>query len=443
MENSFYVLLAVLIPLSIAVFILTEFDILNPVCIVTSLMTFSVFLATTKIERWHLYMSADASLLIISSLICFVIGGLWADWQIKRNINGIPITKENCVYMISNSRLLLMSLIILILGYFQYREFYDASIMLGNKSGPLDFSSMIRSIGPAIENERFKFSRWYNYRIVIAQMLFYCSVFVFFTRSILHSGKFDLTRSNFIYLLPMISFLPFIICNRGRMLPLHCMLFILLTGTIISQIKAAFSLNNKIKVIGALIACGVVFLLIFLVLGMLSGKVRMGGRSPYEILVHYVGLSMPAFSVFLERIQIESPYIGNNSLMGIYSNLNRLGANLPPVKGYMPFFHFNDISTNVYTMMAKYIMDYGFIGMHIIMSFIGMFYVSFYDYVRLISKKLEHIAYYALLSMTLFFATNDDHFIGQVINTNTLYQFATLYIIFKLFVIKKKIHTEQ
>ena len=174
MENSFYVLLAVLIPLSIVVFILTEFDILNPICIVTSLMTFSVFLATTKIERWHLYMSADASLLIISSLICFIIGGLWADWQIKRNINGIPVTKENCVYMISNRGLFLMTLIILILGYFQYREFYDASIMLGNRSGPLDFSSMIRSIGPAFESERFKFSRWYNYRIVIAQMYATC-----------------------------------------------------------------------------------------------------------------------------------------------------------------------------------------------------------------------------------------------------------------------------
>ena len=144
MENSFYVLLAVLIPLSILVFILTEYDILNPVCIVTVLMTCSVFLATTKIERWHLYMSVDASLLIISSLICFIFGGIWVDWQIKKNIQGIPEIKEKCIYSISHSKLFFMCIIVMCLGYFQYREFYDASIILGNSSGPFDFSSMIK-----------------------------------------------------------------------------------------------------------------------------------------------------------------------------------------------------------------------------------------------------------------------------------------------------------
>ena len=437
MENSFYVLLAVLIPLCLLVFILTEYDILNPVCIVTSLMTFSVFLATTKIERWHLYMSVDASLLIISSLLCFIFGGIWADWQIKKNIHGVPTVKEKCVYSISDSKLFLMSVIVLALAYFQYKEFYDASVMLGNSSGPFDLPSMIKTVGRAYERETFKFSRWNNYRNIIAQMMAFCSIFVFFMRSILYKGQVSV-KDNIRYLLPFFAYIPFLLCNRGRMLPLHCILFMLLTGAIIFQIRTGFSLKSKIKTINVLVVSGIVFFLLFLAMGLLSGKVRIGGRSPYEILVHYVGLSMPAFSVYLEKVHLESIYIGKFTLLGIYNNLNRLGANLPPVKAYLPFVYFNDISTNVYTMMARYIHDYGLVGMHVIMSFLGIFFVAFYDYVRLISKKYENISYYGLLPMTLFFATNEEYFLTQILNTTTFYKFISLYLFFKIFVVKCK-----
>ena len=435
MENSFYVLLAVLIPLCLLVFILTEYDILNPVCIVTSLMTCSVFLATTKIERWHLYMSVDASLLIVSSLLCFIFGGVWADWQIKNNIQGIPVIKEKCVYSISQSNLILMGLIILVLGYFQYKEFYDASKILGNQSGPLDFSSMIKAIRPSIERETFKFSRWNSYRNIIAQMILFCSTFIFCVRSIQNNERFCF-KNNLFYLLPLLPYSLFIMCSTGRTLPLDYLLFVLVSGSIIFQIRAGFTLKSRTKIINVFIGVALLFFIIFLAMGTLSGKVRIGGRGPYEILVHYAGLSMPAFSVFVEQIHTEVPYIGNTTLLGIYNNLNRLGADLPSVKLFLPFVRFNDITTNVYTMMARYIKDYGYIGMHLIMVFLGLFYVVFYDYLRFISKKLDFIPYYGIIPMTLFFAINDDRFFTQVLNTATLYRFVSFYLIFKFFVLK-------
>lgn len=438
MENSFYVLLAVLVPLSILVFILTEYDILNPVCIVTVLMTCSVFLATTKIERWHLYMSVDASLLIISSLICFIFGGIWVDWQIKKNIQGIPEIKEKCIYSISHSKLFFMCIIVMCLGYFQYREFYDASIILGNSSGPFDFSSMIKAIRPAIEKETFKFSRWNTYRHIVAQMIVFCSTFVFCARSIQNNEVF-IFKNNIVYLLPLIPYALFIMCNTGRSIPLEFLLFFLLTGTIIFQIRNGFSLKCKTKIISVFMGVGILFFIVFLAMGMLSGKVRIGGRGPYEILVHYVGLSMPAFSVFLEQIHTETPYIGNTTLYGIYNNLNRLGADLPTVKLFLPFVRFNDITTNVYTMMARYIKDYGYIGMHLIMFFLGLFYVLCYDFLRLISKKIDLIPFYGIIPMTLFFATNDDRFFTQVLNTATFYRLISFYLIFKFFVLKIKV----
>ena len=431
MENSFIILSVTMLVLSILVFIISEYDILNPVCIVTILMTISVLFATSCVNRWHLYMSTEASLLIITSIICFDIGGFWADWRIKKNLNFIVKEKEDCTFNIKNYKLVILCTLILILGYFQYKEFYAASQLLGNQSGPLDFSSMIKAIRPSIENETFKFSRWNSYRLVIAEMGVFCSIFCFFINSIVKNGHW---LENIKYLIPFITFIPFILSNTGRGLPLDVMLFSLLSGTIIYQIKNGFSIKCKIRTLVFFAVCGGAFFIVFLALGTLSGKVSIGGRPPYEILAHYGGLSMPAFSIFLNNMPIETPYIGDTTLSDVYNKLRVIGMDVPQVKGFLPFVEFTGITTNVYTMMARYIKDYGVIGMHLIMALIAMFYVAFYDYVRLISRKYVVVAFYSLIPMTLFFATNDDRFFTTVLNTTTLYNFIILFLMFKVLV---------
>lgn len=432
MENSFIILSVTMLVLSILVFIISEYDILNPVCIVTTLMTISVLLATSCANRWHLYMSTEASLIIITSIICFDIGGFWADWRIKKNLNFIVREKENCIFYIKNYKLAILCILILILGYFQYKEFYVASQLLGNQSGPLDFSSMIKAIRPSIENETFKFSRWNSYRLVVAEMGVFCSIFCFFMNSIVELKYYWL--GNIKYLMPLIAFIPFILSNTGRELPLDVMLFSLLTGTIIYQIKNEFSIKCKVKTLGFFAICSGAFFMLFLVLGMLSGKVSIGGRPPYEILAHYGGLSMPAFSIFLNNMPIENSYIGATTLSDVYNKLRVMGMDVPQVRGFLPFVEFTGITTNVYTMMARYVKDYGIIGMHLIMALIAMFYVIFYDYVRVISRKYVVVAFYSLLPMTLFFATNDDRFFTTVLNTTTLYNFIILFLMFKVLV---------
>ena len=72
------------------------------------------------------------------------------------------------------------------------------------------------------------------------------------------------------------------------------------------------------------------------------------------------------------------------------------------------------------------------------MLFLGMFYVTFYDHLRFVSKKYDSIPYYGMIPMTLFFATNDDRFFTQVLSTSTLYKIILFYLIFSFFVLKTK-----
>lgn len=143
---------------------------------------------------------------------------------------------------------------------------------------------------------------------------------------------------------------------------------------------------------------------------------------------------MPAFSIFLNHMPVETPYIGATTLSDVYNKLRVIGMDVPQVRGFLPFVEFTGITTNVYTMMARYIKDYGVIGMHLIMALIAMFYVTFYDYIRFISRKYTFVAFYSLLPITLFFATNDDRFFTMILNTTTLYKFIMLFFIFKVLV---------
>ena len=441
MENSFTVLLSVMFVLTFLVFVISEYDILHPVCIVVGMMTLSVFLATTTVERWHLYMSAEASLLVITSMLCFAIGGFWADYQIKKNVGSKVAVKGRCIYEIKTSRLILLSIFILVLGYFQYKEFYAAAQLLGNKSGPLDFSSMIKTIRPCIEQETFKFSRWTTYRLIIAQSCLFCSLLCFFLNSIKEKSVQFL--KNIKYLMPLVTFMPFVFANTGRMVPLSIMLFLLLGGGIIYQIKREFSIQSRIKTIGFVFLCGICFFAVFLLLGTLSGKVSAGGRPPYEILAHYVGLSMPAFSIFVDSIPQETIYVGKFTSHDLYNKLRLLGFDVPQTLGFQPFVYFNDISTNVYTMMERYIKEFGILGMHIVVAIIAMVYVSIYDYIRLVSTKYLGIAFYGAIAITLFFATNEDHFFGTILSTQTIYSFSSLYVIFKIVVSEHPIQESE
>lgn len=67
-------------------------------------------------------------------------------------------------------------------------------------------------------------------------------------------------------------------------------------------------------------------------MGYLSGKVTSSTRTPFIILSHYLGLSVPAFDVIYHQLPVENSLIGSNLLVSVYRNLNFLGFNLPDVE---------------------------------------------------------------------------------------------------------------
>ena len=159
---------------------------------------------------------------------------------------------------------------------------------------------------------------------------------------------------------------------------LNLTIYILLTGAIIYERSQSFHPKAKQKIIIVSLAAGVSFYAYFCSL-VFTGKVSLHGRSPFSIIAHYGGLSAPALSVYLNSTPLESPYIGLTTLWDIYSKLRVLGLSLPQNITFLKFVQFHGINTNVYTAMRRYIEDYGYIGMYLIMYFLGIIYTAFID----------------------------------------------------------------
>ena len=144
----------------------------------------------------------------------------------------------------------------------------------------------------------------------------------------------------------------------------------------------------------------------FLCLFLLFGFYREGFSAWAEPIFYYCplwGLSAPALSVYLNSTPLESPYIGLTTLWDIYSKLRVLGLSLPQNITFLKFVQFHGINTNVYTAMRRYIEDYGYIGMYLIMYFLGIIYTAFYRFVEYRSHSLFPIAIYAFIALPLVF----------------------------------------
>lgn len=407
-------------------FVLSDYDVLNPVFILSALMTFSVFLATLSQSRWNLYMSIDASLVVLAMVGSFGVSGLWAHKKLS-----IANEVKNFNYKNINApfwRILIAAAIMVIMLAFQYHEVYSASLLYGNKAGLINFSEMIRVNRRAIEAGKLVFSRWYQYRLILATSITYFGIFAFFVNLLSVKRESLLATVKYLIFVPLL--LPYIILSGGRGGILELMLYTLTVGTILYEKKHGFTLSARVKMIITFFACGMACFVLFLGLGFVTGKVSFGGRSPLIILAHYGGLSMPALSVILDHVQVENTLIGSHTLVGVYSNLNSLGIHLPKVIAFFPFVKFGDIDTNVYTATYRYILDYGYIGMCILFGILGLFYSATYDYIRFHMKKIYTIPLYAFIVFPLFVATNDEFFLSTLLNTAIIYKYVTFGLVY-------------
>lgn len=435
---NFLPILMIIIGLStFCLFLYFNFDILQPTISFFLVMTISLGLGTVNIERWNLYVGPDTSLIVIAGMFSFAIGASFVHYSFyKRNDNVQKMNEQVYfgIYHIPKVLIFICTSIVLILAYFSFKELYDLSIQLGNQDG---VANMIKTLRYPLERGQIHFSRWISYREVVA-MVIATSFLYFFINNLIINGRFKLVDSWFI--LPVLASFSFFVLSTGRRSLIHFIICGLILGAILYQQKYGISYKVKVKILELIGLTGIFAIVLYFVLGFLTGKVSVGGRSPLTIIAHYGGLSVPALEQYVSTPHVESQYILQNTMMGIYGNLNSLGFNLELGHPFLPFVEFQGtehIDTNVYTIFYRLLADYSFPGMIIIMFLFGVLLTYCYDCLKHADKP-ELLAIYAYYGYIPFFLFIDDQFMG-LFTTRTIYFVCLLYSF--IYLLRKKYFT--
>lgn len=425
MENiNFLPVLAVLIGLaSISLFFYFNYDLIQPTVSFFFVMTFSLFLGVFNINKWNLYVGPDTSLIVIGGMLSFAMGAGFVHFYFYNRAATTVVRSKNKIekirfgiYKVPYLIVVICSFITLILSLMSVKELYELSLQLGNQSG---LANMIKTLRYPLERGEISFSRWVSYRNLVAMIFATSFLFVFMNNLIMRSR---LLLRDCVYLLPIVATIPFFIMSTGRRSIVHFVICGLVMAIILYQRKNGTSHKAKLKIVKMIGVTGIFSIALYFILGFLTGKVSIGGRSPLTIISHYGGLSVPALEQYVTSVHVENQYFLQNTMMGIYGNLNSLGFHFEPGKPFLPFVEFQGtehITTNVYTVFYRLLADYSFPGLLIIMFVFGVILTYFYDDLKHSNSscKLVIYSYYGYIPFFLFI---DDQFMG-LFTSRTVY----------------------
>lgn len=413
--------------MSVGSVFLFNFDILQPVIIANSVMTVSLFLGVLNIEKWNLYVGSYTSIIFITGMMAFESGGIFAQYYFfSRSTIDTKIEKKE--FNFSIKVILLITFFILVLAYLSCSEMYKMSIALGNHDG---LTNMIKTLRYPLEKGEITFSRWIRYRDMIAMSFATVSLYVFVYQIIFSDS---IKKKLFFYLLPVFAVTPFFLLSTGRRSMVHFVITGCVMAGILYQQRYGYNHLVRLRMLKFLEIAGIFSICLYFLMGFCTGKVRVGGRSPFDIISHYGGLSVPALDQFFNSIMLENQYLGQNAFKSIYGNLNTLGFQLERGRDFLPFVSFKGtetITTNVYTVFYRLMVDWSFPGMMIIMFLFGILLTFYYDYLKYHSNHLLLIIY-ASFGYIPFFLFIDDQFM-TIFKTNNLYFAMLCFLILQLF----------
>lgn len=421
-NNLLYILSACLVFLLLIEYFIFEMDILNPAFIMTGSFAVGSILASLSISRWELTMSFPAVWAILGGVGMFTLANICVAYigGLKQN------TVKANVYVYNTRSSILFGVIVLMALMFAYslNDLYNTSLMLGNTRG---LEGMIPTVRKGVEANIVQLSRWMNYQIMLAQVLASIYSFVFIKRLIYKGFSFDSLN----LLLPAVLFMPFTVLTTGRMAIITFFLFIIQITGILYLKKNQFTIRAKMILLGSISVAVIVLATLFIVMGTFAGKYTNSEYTPLAMVSHYWGLSIPALGVKLDRVIIESPYIGSHTLLGVYRILEKFIPSLPEVQIFLPFTQFYHINTNVYTAIGRYIHDFGYIGMGAIMWLLGIFYSSYYWTIKRINSDIALIIY-GIISYPVFLSVLDERFFLDLFGTTVIYWICLSIVISKI-----------
>ncbi|MDK7472873.1 O-antigen ligase [Bacillus paranthracis] len=426
-----YILIFLITILLLLSYFLTNKDILSPWFISCSMYLISTIFLAINAENWNVEIGAKTVLTIICALIIFGVGELVVRYAYeKRTTTG---KKSTAIQLPNNGRpiviptyqigLITVAMLIILMWYF--KETYRLSLLGGN---PGDYTLMLKYARSASVTNAIN--------PILTLLLALCTSMAYFLIFVIMYNKiyFDKKVKWRVYLIPLIFFVGQLVLTTGRQFFIQLITTFIIISFILIKRKNNWSRKNKKLIYIGLLAI-LLFLGLFFLLGFLTNKSFLGF---YRTISIYIGSSIVGLDHYLKNPTASSPYIGGNTLFGIYASLGQFGFSVPKLYAPLEFFYIGYDGSNIYTPLRRYIQDFSFLGMCLIQLLLGMIYASALMYIRSRQKIGVSIIIFAMFFYPIVESAIEERFFMLILSFNAAFKAFGVIFFYWLFVSPKK-----
>lgn len=427
-------LFIILILALIFILLFSKLDIMSP----SSLMVFGyligLFCFIVSNKDWGINFGWQPFVLEAVGIFCFVFFDMFSQSIVLTSKNrdqkietgnfhsNVIVDKKGFVVFLS----ICITVFQVLITFLTYKELKDLSgssslsfIISSYRNNLLDSDSVLR------------ISSFLNLSQKLLSAFSFMFLFYFFYFRLIKKIKI-----NFVVLLPILFFIVQQLLMGGRLqlfriIIMALMIYYLLIRTI--DFWNAEDVKKIIK-IGLLVIC--IGIPIFYSLKFILG--RSSNESIIDYVLRYLGGSTGAFAIYINNGMQKSIYHGQETFMGIFDFFGRKqGINMLTV---LPWVNSptGSVIGNVYGANRRFISDFGIWGLILCNSFMGIFYGSFYGYLK---RRLSYgnlspisITVYSYLVYAVFFQFIEGYFYFSIISVNTI---TNIFLIFAVFYFTK------
>lgn len=364
------------------VFYINNKKLLSPTLILFAGFTVSVFFIIINRDFFGRDISLNTYLVIIISLIAWGVGEILSKSVYIKMRKPILSLKPKYMILPSSQILFTSCLIIFGVALSEYYRFINIGKLIGGGDNFLFNYGLIRKYvveeqNSGAQSNMFAATRTVVAMISLAKTLTYFFIVLFFYNKYFHGVK------KYIYLFPMLFYLPILFFTTSRSTFLELFSFVFLAMLLIKFQSKGWG-KDSFKILRKM-----TIPLLVLIVGFYSiGFVRSNGIGPlismemFNTLSKYFGSSIYGLDVLINSKIPESRYFGEQTISILYTIFEKFGFAFEKLPLHAEFFDIgNGVDTsNIYTALRKPIIDFGILGMLFTRVCMGFFYGVIFRY---------------------------------------------------------------
>lgn len=399
----------------------SAFYIFNPAIIVLGVFFLTTFVCAANYRNWG-DISLTTFFVVMTGIMAFSLGH-------GTSTRVVPTSKikpqEN--YYLSDIGKWKTIIVIIFMSLVTLWDFQDVLSLAGGIN-----LGLVQTVTEArhnlyVENEAIGHSMFLQQGLYVCRVLAYIYIFDIFYSMRIKGEKFK-----FLSLLPVIFYFFQAVLSTGRTELIYIIYALLIINYCISMSSNNWIIKHDFKYTRQLFGAIIAFLIVFLIF---SNARSTGSFNAFNTLSRYIGAPISALDQYIKANGIWScsEYFGEETMPLYYSILNALGMSTNSSHAVLSLVYVGGNVTNIFTALRRYLHDYGYLGMLLIMFLLGYGYSSAFKRIHDNNSRGFGVIAYAFLSYPLVEISIEERFLSNLVSARTVYCLIYMYILYNIF----------